>query len=251
MNIVAVIQARMGSERMPGKVAEPIAGLPMLAQVIARVRRARSLSQVAVATATGPADDTVAEIARQAGAPCFRGSESDVLDRFLGAARQFGADVVVRICGDCPLIAPSVIDETVARHLREGADYTDNCRLVKSYPRGLDVEVVSAEALAIAARDGHSPPDREHVTFYLYHSRPDRFRIATVEAEDAWHRPELRFTVDVPEDLALMRAIYDRLYHPHHYVDTLDAIELLDREPELAAINAHVEQKLVVSGRAY
>ena len=149
------------------------------------------------------------------------------------------------------MLSVVVIDETVGLHLREGADYTDNCRLMKSFPRGLDVEVINVEALEIAARAGHSPENREHVTFFIYHSRPDRFRIATLEAQGALRRPELRFTVDVPEDLALMRAIYDRLYLPDRYVSTTAVIELLDREPDIAAINAQVQQKVVVSGRAY
>lgn len=251
MNIVALIQARMGSQRMPGKVAEDIAGRPLLAHTIDRVMRARTLSQVAVATSTQPVDDRVAGIAREAGARWFRGSEGDVLDRCLAAARHFQADAVVRICGDCPLVDPGVIDQAVSLHLREGADYTDNCRLAKSFPRGLDVEVINIEALEIAARDGHTPEDREHVTFYIYHRRPDRFRIATLEADGPLRRPELRFTVDVPEDLALMRAIYDRLYGVEHYVPIEEAIELLDREPELAAINGQVMQKVVVAGKAY
>lgn len=251
MNIVGLIQARMSSRRMPGKVAEDIAGRPLLAHTIDRVMRARTLSQVAVATTTQPVDDRLVGIAREAGARWFRGSEHDVLDRFLAAARHFQADAVVRICGDCPLVDPGVIDDAVSVHLREGADYTDNCRLVKSFPRGLDAEVVNIDALEVAARDGDTPEDREHVTFYFYHTRPDRFRIAFLEADGPLRRPELRFTVDVPEDLALMRAIYDRLYGGEHYVPTEEAIELLDREPELAATNEGVMQKVVVPGRAY
>jgi spore coat polysaccharide biosynthesis protein SpsF len=251
MNVIALIQARMGSQRMPGKVAEEIAGRPLLAHVIDRVTRSRMVSRVAVATSTQPADDQVVAIAGEAGAAWFRGSEDDVLDRFLAAARHFEADAVVRICGDCPLVDPGVIDEAVGRHLREGADYTDNCRLVKTFPRGLDVEVANTAALEIAARDGQAPEDREHVTFYFYHSRPDRFRIALLEARGALRRPELRLTVDVPEDLALMRAIYDRLYGAERYVPTEQAIALLDREPVLATLNAGVQQKVVVAGRAY
>jgi spore coat polysaccharide biosynthesis protein SpsF (cytidylyltransferase family) len=251
MNTVALIQARMGSQRMPGKVIEDIAGRPLLAHVIDRVMRSRMVSRVAVATSIQLADSEVVAISDEAGVAWFRGSEEDVLDRFLGAARHFEADAVVRICGDCPLIDPGVIDEAVSLHLREGADYTDNCRLVKTFPRGLDVEVMNTDALEMAARDGQAPQDREHVTFYFYHSRPDRFQIALLEARGPLRRPELRLTVDVPEDLALMRAIYDRLYGAEGYVAAEQAIELLDREPMLAALNAGVQQKAVVPGRSY
>lgn len=237
MRTVAVIQARLSSSRLPSKVLMDICGRPMLDRVVDRVRRAYSLDKVVVATSTDPSDDLLADHCRRAGIPHHRGPLSDVLGRFVIAARHERADVVVRVTADCPLIDPILIDAVVALRNQRGADYASNV-MARRFPRGLDTEAFTAAALFRADREGRLPHHREHVTPYLYED-PARFVTASLIGQDDQGRH--RWTVDTPEDLALVRAIYARLGDPS--AGWRDVLELLEREPALAEINAHVEQK--------
>ena len=243
MRRVAIIQARMGSTRLPGKVLADIGGRTMLGRVVARARRASTLDEVVVATSTLPEDEAVAREAARLGAPVFRGSEQDVLDRYHEAAREFRADVVVRITSDCPLIEPEVVDRVGAEFARAAADYASN-NMPQTYPRGLDVEVVTADALARAWREAREPYQRVHVTPYIY-QHPELFRLLPVVAgrDYSGHR----WTVDTPEDLAFVRAVYERL-GDSDLVSWRDVLALLEREPELAGLNRHVRQKALEEG---
>jgi glutamate-1-semialdehyde aminotransferase/spore coat polysaccharide biosynthesis protein SpsF (cytidylyltransferase family) len=235
--IVAIVQARLGSTRLPGKTLADISGQPMISWVVRRVERARRVDKVIVATTDDPSDDPLAEFCGSAGFGCFRGSTDDVLDRYVAAAKFMGADTVVRITGDCPLIDPDIIDEVVAAFEATGADYASNV-LRATYPEGLDVEVVSLAALERAARTAKNPSDREHVTAYIRNT--EEFETASVVSQLSRRVTDIRLSVDEPEDLKLIRAIYERL--PGNPVDSssADVLTILDREPSLLNLNAHI-----------
>lgn len=237
MRAVAVIQARMGSTRLPGKVLTDLEGETMLARVVARSRRARRLHAVVVATSDRPSDDVVAAEAGRLGVPVFRGSEDDVLGRFAGAARAHRADAVVRITADCPLIDPAVIDWVVGRFLETAPDYASNT-LRRTFPRGLDVEVITSGALAEAAVEATAPADRAHVTPFI-HQQPERYRLESVELAEDWS--SLRWTVDTAADLELARELYRRL--GGDVFGWRQALELVVADPDLARINLGVRQK--------
>lgn len=242
MKTVAIIQARMGSTRLPGKVMLDLAGQPMLARDVNRVRRARTVNEVVVATTMKPDDDTIADLCAARDWPCFRGDEQDVLDRYYRAAAERKAEAIVRITSDCPLIDPAVIDLVVdefTRHQPE-ADYVSNVIPHRTFPRGLDTEVFSFAALERAWREDRDPAWREHVTPYIYRN-PDLFRIACVTDDGDYSH--LRWTVDTPEDFEFVQRIYD-----HFGSDEFswrDVLTLLVSRPDLIDINQHIEQKAV------
>lgn len=243
MKTVAVVQARMGSTRLPGKVMRELCGRTVLAHVIQRVR-ASGLDGVVVATSSLAQDDSIAEAAEQAGAGVYRGSEDDVLDRYLQAATQSDADPVIRITSDCPLIDPMVVREIVAAFCRrrssgESLDYLSNT-LERTYPIGLDTEVFTYSALRRAWSEARLPHEREHVTPYIY-QHPSEFRIAQFRNDR--DLSALRWTLDTPEDFDFFRAVYEALWKPGEIVPTSAVLALLEERPELAEINAHVKQR--------
>ena len=258
---VAIIQARMGSSRLPGKVLLDIAGKPMIQHVIERTRRARSLDSVTIATTTDPTDDPVAAFAFSMGVPCTRGSLHDVLDRYYQAAKTHSADTIVRITADCPLIDPQVIDQTVellsSSSILHPSDFSCN-RLPppfsRSFPIGLDVEACTFAAIERAWKESTETFHREHVMPFLYEgvsltpetsrvtrgTSPRGFRIAQLH-----HNPEhgdLRWTVDTPEDLAFLREIFSRLNGKTDFT-WYDVLEIVQQNPELAEINAGIRHK--------
>jgi spore coat polysaccharide biosynthesis protein SpsF len=240
--VVAVTQARVASSRLPGKVLADIAGEPMLVRVVERARRAGALHEVVVATTTDPADDSIAELCAGRGYPCERGSALDVLDRVYRAAVRHGAQVVVRLTADCPLIDPEVIDETVRGFLDADptVDFAAN-RLPgrRQSPVGLDVEVCSLQALERAWREAEQPNQREHVMPYLYEP-PGRFRTLIVwEHADLGHH---RWTVDTPEDLELVRQVY-RHFGGRDDFGWTEVLDLLEQEPGLASLNLDARHK--------
>ncbi|MBM3728768.1 MAG: acylneuraminate cytidylyltransferase [Acidobacteria bacterium] len=243
MKTAAIIQARIGSTRQPGKVLGLLAGEPMLTRVLRRVGRAARVNELVVATTTQPADHLLVELCARLGVRCWRGSEDDVLDRYHGAARACGADVVVRITSDCPLISPAVIDAAVARFRQHQppVDYMVTDR----FPRGLDVEVFSAAALETAWREDRNAAWREHVTVFLYR-HPERFRIGSLACAEDWSG--LRWTVDTAEDFELARRIYEHFGHDEFEWE--EVLQLLRARPEWATLNRHVTQKTVVGGEA-
>jgi spore coat polysaccharide biosynthesis protein SpsF len=238
MRTIAIIQARMGSTRLPGKVLMDLGGDTVLAHGVQRLRRADRVDHVVVATTAGSRDDAIVSECSRLGAGFFRGSEADVLDRYYQAALAFHAGVVVRITSDCPLIDPGLVDEVVELRRREGADYASNC-LLRRYPRGLDTEVFTVEALERTWRQADKAYQREHVTPYMV-EHPERFKLASSVAPSDYSH--YRWTVDTPQDLQLLREIYARFPGEAHF-DWRAVIEVMEREPQLAEINSMIVQK--------
>jgi spore coat polysaccharide biosynthesis protein SpsF len=231
----AIVQARMGSTRLPGKTLIDIGGKPLLGHVLERVAVSRHIQKIVVATTSDPADDVLADYLVRQNVRVYRGSAEDVLDRYYQAARLHGISVVVRVTADDPFKEPCVIDRVVeAFHTAAGTlDYASNT-LKPSYPEGLDVEVFSFSALERALNEAELPFEREHVTPYIW-MHPERFRLQNIEYHE--DLSALRWTLDTPDDLEFTRRVYGELYHgkPFH----MDAvIGLLRRRPELVIINA-------------
>jgi spore coat polysaccharide biosynthesis protein SpsF len=236
-----VVQARMGSTRLPGKVLRPLAGRPLLAHVIERLGHARTADVVVVATSDQPADQALVELAEREGALAVTGPEHDVLSRYLLAAEVAGADELVRVTSDCPLIKPGVIDAAVELRRARGVDYVSAGSL-GGVPRGLDCEAFTRQALERADRLDTDIASREHVTLELFH-RPEEFSTLLWEAPPELRRPGWRLCVDEPADLRLLEAIYERLWRPGRIIAFAEVAALLEAEPALAALNAQVEQK--------
>lgn len=232
--ITGVLQARISSRRLEGKVLAELFGQPMILRQVERLKRSKHIDRLVVATSTDLSDDSLARTCENAELDCYRGSLEDVLDRMLQAAGQ--TEHIVRLTADCPLADPEIIDRVISEHVSSGNDYTSNT-LVRTFPDGLDVEVVRHAALAIAAREARQPYEREHVTPFLY-KHPDRFKLGNVTSEI--DRSELRWTVDEQVDLKLVRAIYAALYPSNPRFTTLDVLHLLTSRPELAQLNNHL-----------
>jgi len=223
---LAILQARMTSSRLPGKVMAPVLGEPMIGRQIERLRRARGVGKLLVATSTHESDDPLAAYCEGLGVEVFRGPLDDVLERFRAAlARHPDADTVVRLTADCPLTDPELIDEVIAHHHEVGADYTSNTLGTRTYPHGLDAEVIRAGALVDAAERAEEAYEREHVTPYIYR-RPEVYRLAGVARHTSL--AHLRWTVDYPQDMAFVRDVYARLYpfDPEFTSDDIVALEV-------------------------
>lgn len=242
MRTVVIVQARMGSSRLPGKALAEVGGRAMLAHQLRRLKRCGSASDIVVATTTRSEDDSIIEVAKAEEVGWFRGSEVDVLGRMIGAAREARADLVVRCTGDCPLIDPDVVDAVVAAAVEPGCDYASNT-LRRTYPRGLDTEALYRDALERAGRLSTSVPSREHVTYYLHAERPELFLLR--EVVDTEDNSDLRWTVDTEEDLMLVREIFAAAGLGERAVSYRDLVRMVRTEARLATINAHVRQRVV------
>jgi len=241
MRIDAIIQARMGSTRLPGKVLLKVCGKTMLEHLLERLKCAQRLSATIVATSTASQDDAIEGELKRLNTPCFRGSEEDVLTRYAGAARQFPADAYVRITADCPLFDPQLLDRMIERFAEVACDYLSNI-LERTYPRGLDAEIFKSAVLEEANVGATRAHEREHVTPYII-EHTERFRLASFRGQEDFSH--YRWTLDTPEDLQLIRAIYEALYPRNPHFSTEDVLKLLAERPELAKLNAHIEQKKV------
>lgn len=238
-SVWAVIQARTGSTRLPSKVLADLAGAPMLHRVVDRVSRASTLDGVLVATTTAASDDAIVDLLDSRDVAVVRGAEHDVLDRYHDALLATAADVVVRITSDCPLVDPRLIDDVV-QVLDLGGDYASNTLFPRTYPRGLDVEALTAAALTRAWNETDDPGWREHVTPYIYRN-PQKFELRRVANDEDWSHH--RWTVDTPEDLELVRRIYKALgERPFTWNE---ALALVEANPGWSELNRHVEQKPV------
>ena len=233
--ILAILQARMSSTRLPGKVLRPILGRPMLGWQIDRIKRSRTIDRLVVATSLEASDDAIQGFCDANGVSCYRGALHDVLARFHGAVEAFGpAEHVIRLTGDCPLIDWTIIDAAVDLQKREGSDIAGN-GINRTFPDGLDVEVVSFSALDRAHREATEPGHREHVTQYIYHN-PEKFRLAHLT-----QTPDLgllRWTVDTPADFEMVEKVFAGLAALNNNFLQQDVLRYLDQHPEIVAINA-------------
>ena len=238
--VVAVIQARMSSARLPGKTLMELGGRTVLANVVARVQAASLIGDVVVATTTESIDDPIVAEAGRLGVASFRGSRDDVLSRYLGAAESRHADVVVRVTADCPVIEPTVIDRVVQALIDSGTVYASNT-VTRSFPRGLDVEAFKMDALRVAARDADDPEDREHVTLF-FHRHPQRFHLTNVTGpEDV---ADHRWTLDTEDDLKFLRELFALARNsPTRIASFQELLDCVRSHPEIVAINAGVRQK--------
>lgn len=238
---VVIIQARLGATRFYGKPLKEVLEKPLLFYVVDRCRHASLVNEVVVATTTHSRDDQIVSFCQNTKIPCVRGSEEDVLSRYVLAAKKTDAEVIVRITADCPLVDPEVIDKVLSQYEKESCDYISNT-LDRTFPRGLDVEVFSRNALEQADQESSSLHEREHVTLYLY-SHPEKFRLKNVI-----HSPDLsnyRLTVDTPQDFELIKLMLETLYPQNPYFNLNDMIKQLKLHPEWKNINSFIQQKKV------
>ncbi len=233
--ILAILQARFSSTRLPGKVLKPLLGEPMLLRQLQRIQRVKRLDALIVATSTEMSDDPVDRLCQRASVPCFRGSLNDVLDRFYHAALTDHPDHVVRLTGDCPLLDPSVVDAVIDFHLAGGYDYSSNV-LEPTFPDGLDVEIMRFDCLKNAWKNARLPSQREHVTPYII-NHPEQFRLGSFKQDT--DLSYLRWTVDEADDFALVEAIYGGLYEQNDAFGLSEILALLAERPQLATLNTH------------
>ena len=231
--IVGIIQARMGSSRLPGKLMRPLREKPMLEHVIRRLKDAKRLDSLIIATTDSKKDDRVPELAKKFGALCFRGNEHDVLDRYYQAAKEANADTVVRITGDCPLHEAAVVDLVVDRFREKKVDYTIT---PANFPEGLDTEVFRFSALQSAWKEAALPSEREHVTLYI-RNHPERFKLDEKWSVGDFDHHEYHWSVDTEADFTFVEQVYAHLYREDKDFSMNDVLQLLQRHPELLEIN--------------
>ena len=229
--ILAILQARLSSSRLPGKVLLPLAGAPMILRQVERVCRAERIDRLVVATSDQPSDDRLAQTLAEAGVETYRGPLDDVLARFVGALDAWPADHVVRLTGDCPLIDPGLIDATIDLHLKAGADYAQNRLVDKGFPKGQDVEVITAAALRRAAANASTPEEREHVTWGVW-NHPETYKV--VRLEPPTDQGQVRWTVDRPDDYEFVSAVYEALYPANPAFSSDDIRAFVRSRPDLA-----------------
>ena len=240
-NINIVIQARMGSTRLPGKVLLPVMDRPLLSYLLERLDAVKTTHKLIIATTVNAQDDVIESFAQKENRLVFRGNEDDVLDRYYQACRAYPADIIVRITSDCPLMDPAIVDCALDLFQKSYTPlhYLSNT-LQRTFPRGMDVEVISFEALEIAAKESTVLSDREHVTPFITR-QSQRFHLSNFT-----HTPEAeqyRLTVDTPEDFLLIKKIFEYLYPKNKVFSLTDILKTFEQHPEWAQINAHVKQK--------
>lgn len=241
MRTVLIVQARIASTRLPGKVMMTVLGKPLLEYQIERLRRVRLADELVIATTDNGTEGPILDLCNRLSVPWFRGSENDVLARYHGAALWSSANVIVRVTSDCPIIDPVIVDDVIKyfKENRKVYDYVTNA-LVRSFPRGMDTEVFPRTVLDEAFREAQDPDEREHVTPFIYR-RPERYRIGHVVRETDAH--SYRLTVDTPEDFELIQRIIEALYPINLHFGIEDVLELLKCHPDWKLLNAGVLQK--------
>ena len=243
MKTAIIVQARMTSTRLPGKVLKKVLNKSLLEYQIERLQRVKLADEIVVATTTNKTDDPIVELCDRLSVPYFRGSEEDVLARYYWCAKTHQADAVVRVTGDCPIIDPKVVDRVIEFYLDRQTEYDMvSSSLKQTYPRGMDTAVFSFKALEEAFLEATTPPDREHVTYFFY-SNPQRYRIGGVcYYENQSHH---RWTVDTPEDFELIKRIIEALSPDNKEFTLEDCLKLLKKHPDWCEINAHIQQKKI------
>lgn len=243
LKVGVIVQARMGSERLPGKILELIKEKPMLWHVVERIKAAKSIDQIVIATTKNPKDNVVEDLAKKEGWAFYRGSEENVLDRYYQAAEKFKIGIIVRVTGDCPLIAPEIIDACVENFKNENCDFISNFKNdASAFPRGLDVRVFSFFALKKANENAKEHYEKEHVTPYIENIN-NGFKIGNILHPKPEYCADFRLTVDYPEDLDLIRKIYNKFYAQGKIISVTEAISFLRNNPNIALINNKCKQK--------
>jgi len=242
MKVIASIEARTGSKRLPNKVMKLILGKPMLELMIERVKRATKIDEIIIATSDKKDDDVIEELAAKLGVKCFRGSEDDVLDRVLKAAKSINGDLIVELWGDTVLIDPEIIDAAVEYYLDNNYDCVGTC-LDKKFPWGESLLVFSTKVLDEVSKLTQDPVDRENVSTYIYQN-PDRYKTGHLPCPPEIKRPELRLVVDELPDFELMEKIFKHFYLTKPDFNTKDIIDYLDNNPEMAKMNKDVKQRV-------
>lgn len=238
MKVIAIIQARMSSTRLPGKVLMKIAGKPMLWYLIMRLKKSSLIKTVVVATSTQKEDDVIVKFCRQERLQVFRGNLANVLDRYYQTALKFSADIVIRLTSDCPLIDHTLIEKGLDLFTKHNSDYVSNT-VRRTFPRGFDFEIISFKALKEAQKRAKELAELEHVTPYIWRYHPDDFNIRQLIQQR--NNSAYRLTVDTPEDFQLVKILIEK-YHAHTRSFS-EIIRILDHHPDLTIINKHVEQK--------
>lgn len=241
MKIVATIEARMTSTRLPGKVLKPIIGRSILELLIERLQRAEHLDEIVVATTINDTDQPIIDLCEKLNVKYFRGSEEDVLKRVLDAAKSVSADLIVEITGDCPFVDPDIVDECIQVFLNGKYDYVSNT-IKRSFPIGFDVQVFPVSILEEVNALTSDPVDHEHVSIYIY-EHPERYRLKNIEVDEDMFWPDLGVTLDTQEDYELIRSIFEELYPQNSAFSALDVIKLLRDRPELVSINRNIKRK--------
>ena len=244
--IVATIEARMKSTRLPQKVLLDIGGKPALEYMIDRVKRSKLVDTIVVATTINDSDLPIIDLCNKIGCKYFRGSEEDVLRRVLDAARSVSADIIVELTGDCPFVDPEIIDEVVELYFSGDYDYASNI-VERSFPDGFDTQVFSVRNLERVSEMTDDPIDRVHVSCYFYNN-PHKFRLANLTAPEELTWPDLRLTIDEEADYQLLKLIAEKLERHNGMFSTRDVLSLLKREPDLIEINKHVKAKELQDG---
>ncbi|WP_413173372.1 cytidylyltransferase domain-containing protein [Anabaena azotica] len=231
--ILAILQARVSSSRLPGKVLKPILGLPMIIRQIERLQKAKLIDHLILATSDHITDNPLVELCQQINIEIFRGNLDDVLDRFYQSAKPKQPEHIVRLTGDCPLTDPYLIDKVIKFHLAGYFDYTSNA-IEPTYPDGLDVEICRFPCLQLAWKQAYLPSQREHVTSFI-HQQPEQFKLGSYK--NNIDISELRWTVDEPLDFELVNQIYEYLYPTNPNFTTQDILDLYGKYPELKSYN--------------
>lgn len=234
VQILGILQARCSSSRLPNKVLMPLLGKPMLIRQLERLSQSKLLDKIVVATSSDSSDDQLSEILKFNNYEVFRGSLDDVLDRFYQAALLYKPQFVVRITGDCPLIDPQVLDETVKLHIGGNYDYTSNCH-IPTYPDGFSIEVFGFNHLETALKNASLPSEREHVTPHFYNN-PNKFKIGLLKSKE--DLSGLRLTVDYSEDFEVVRQVFEALYEKNSRFGMYEIIDFLAGHPEIASLNS-------------
>lgn len=241
--IVATIEARMTSSRLPGKVLKPLAGKPALERVIERLKKSRHIHQIVVATTVNDTDLPIVDLCRELGVSVFRGSENDVLSRVLDAAKSAEADLIVEITGDCPLIDPAIVDQCIELFQSGNFDYVSNV-MERTFPAGLATQVFPYSVLADVSSKTTDIEDREHVSLYIY-THPETYRLNNLAAPAELKHPEIILTLDTPEDYTVLSTIYDNVYPKNPNFTTQDVLDYLKKNPDLAKLNERIKRTVI------
>lgn len=241
MKIGIIVESRMASTRLPGKILLPILGKPALELMVERLKRVKEADEIIIATTDKDCDLVIVDFAKKWNLKFFRGSEENVLSRVLKAAKQFAIDVIVEITSDCPLIDPDIISDCINRFLDSNVDYLSNV-ILRTYPRGLDVQVFKTAVLEKIDSLTEDPAHREHVTLYIY-EHSERYKLMNVSAESGLQLAEQRLTLDTSYDYFVIREIFEKLYPENKHFGYKDIYNFLMKHPEIRKINSHIEQK--------